>query len=83
MDRMLKVREYQAVPSILRYLIVESASPTVMALHRQSGADPWTLTPLDIDDPMPLPEVGIEIQVAEIYARIEFPVLPELEQEAR
>jgi len=83
MDRVLKVREYQAVPSILRYVIVATASPTVLSLHRQSGSDPWTLTPLAIDDPMPLPEAGIEIQVAELYARIEFPVLPELEQEVR
>jgi Uma2 family endonuclease len=79
MDRVLKVREYQAVPSILRYVIVETATPTILALHRTSGTDPWTLTPLAIDDPMPIPEAATEIQVAELYARIEFPVLPEIE----
>jgi hypothetical protein len=36
------------------------------------------LTPLAIDDAMPIPEAGIEIQVSELYARIEFPALPEL-----
>jgi Uma2 family endonuclease len=79
MDKVEKVREYQAVPSILRYVIVEAAAPTVLSLHRQSGSDPWTLTPLSIGDALPIPEAGIEIQVSELYARIEFPALPELE----
>jgi Uma2 family endonuclease len=79
MDRVLKVREYQAVPSILRYVIVEGDAPAVWSLHRQSGSDPWTLTPLSIGDALPIPEAGIEVQVSELYARIEFPVLPELE----
>jgi Uma2 family endonuclease len=79
MDKVEKVREYQAVPSILRYVIVEAAAPTVLSLHRQSGSDPWTLTPQSIGDALPIPEAGIEIQVSELYARIEFPALPELE----
>ena len=78
MDRVLKVREYQAVPSILRYVIVESTAPTVLSLHRPSGSDPWTLTPLSIGDGLLVPEAGIEVQVSELYARIEFPALPEL-----
>lgn len=79
MDRVLKVREYQAVPSILRYVIVDTASPTVLALYRISGADAWTTEAFDTDDALPLPEVGIDIPIAELYARIEFPALPELE----
>ena len=76
-DRVEKIREYQAVPSILRYVIAESAAPALLSLHRQSGSDPWMLTPLSIGDALPVPEAGIEIQVSEIYARIEFPALPE------
>jgi Uma2 family endonuclease len=79
MDRVVKVREYQAVPTIMRYVIVETDSPAVLVLHRRSGEDPWTATPLAMDDALPIPEAGIEIQVAELYARIEFPTLPELE----
>jgi Uma2 family endonuclease len=78
MDTILKVREYQAVPSILRYVIIGTALPTVQCLHRASGTDPWTLTPLDIDDSLQIPEAATEIQVAELYDRIDFPVLPEL-----
>ena len=82
MDRVLKVREYQAVPSILRYVIVETASPTILCLHRAAGTEPWTLTPLTTGDTMPIPEAGIEIEVAELYARIDFPPEPEAEDEA-
>jgi Uma2 family endonuclease len=78
MDMVEKVREYQAVPSILRYVIVESTAPTVLSLHRPSGSDPWTLTPQSIGDGLLVPEAGIEVQVSELYARIEFPALPEL-----
>ena len=75
MDRIVKVREYAAVPSILRYVIVESASIGLMVLERRSGDRTWTVTTLMTDDFLPLPEIGIEIPVAELYEGIDFPAV--------
>ena len=72
-DRIVKVREYAAVPSILRYVIVESASVGLTVLERQSGDQKWTVTTLIADDALSLPEVGIEIPVTELYEGVDFP----------
>jgi Uma2 family endonuclease len=71
-DRVVKMREYAAVPSILHYVIVEFAYPGLQDFHRQDGADGWSATPLKEDDILPLPGIGIEIPVAEIYEGVEF-----------
>ena len=72
-DRIVKVREYAAAPSILRYVIVESASVGLTVLERQCGGQKWTVTTLMADDILPLPEIGIEIPVAELYLGVDFP----------
>lgn len=66
-DRITKVREYAAVPSILRYVIVESTSRGVLDLSRAAGESQWRATALTDADNLSLPEVGIEIPVAELY----------------
>jgi Uma2 family endonuclease len=71
-DRIVKVRGYAAVPSILRYVIVESASIVLTVLERPTGDQKWTLTTLMADDTMGLPEIGTEIPVAELYEGVEF-----------
>jgi Uma2 family endonuclease len=71
-DRIEKVREYAPVPSILRYVIVESATPGLMVLHRETRTAPWTTLTLTMDDALPLPEVGLEIPVDEFYDGVEF-----------
>ena len=73
-DRIVKVREYAAVPSILRYVILESASIGLTVLERQAGDQKWTVTTLTADDPLlPLPEIGIEIPLAELYEGVDLP----------
>jgi Uma2 family endonuclease len=72
-DRIIKVREYAAVPTIRRYIIVESSSAGLTVMQRSDGNDPWTTIVLTIDDTLHMPEIGIEISVAEIYENIEFP----------
>jgi Uma2 family endonuclease len=73
-DRVIKVREYAAVPSIRRYVIVESSSIGLVVHERSHGDDPWTVSTLiNRDDILKMPEIGIEIPVAEIYADITFP----------
>jgi Uma2 family endonuclease len=71
-DRIEKVREYAAVPTIRRYVILETGSAGVLVLHRQNPADPWTAAALTIDDALNLPEIGIEIPVAEFYEEVDF-----------
>jgi len=72
-DRIVKVREYAAVPSILRYVIVESASVGLTVLERPAGAEKWTVTTLIADDILPWPEIGIEIPAIELYEGVDFP----------
>jgi Uma2 family endonuclease len=72
LDRIEKVREYAGVPSILRYVIVESSAPGLQVLYRDSGESPWTVYPLIKNDVLAIPEVGIEFPVAEIYEDIDF-----------
>lgn len=70
-DRIVKVREYGAVPSIRRYVILEHASADLTVLARERAGDPWTATTLTAADLLPLPELGIEIAVEELYAGLE------------
>ena len=71
-DRIEKVREYAAVPSIRRYVMVESASGGLLVLHRAHGRDPWIAQALNADAALALPEISIELAVAEFYRDVDF-----------
>ena len=71
-DRIDKVREYAAVPSIRHYIIVESAGVGLLVLHRQGGDDAWTVLTLTGDDILSLPAIGVDIPVAEFYESVDF-----------
>lgn len=81
-DRIEKVREYEAVPSIRRYVIVESATSGMLVLHRQTGDDPWTAQAMTADDILIMPEVGIEIPIVEFYEDVDLSEPPQDEAEA-
>jgi Uma2 family endonuclease len=72
-DRIVKVREYAAVPSIRRYVIADSNFVGLTVLERNHADDPWTHSVLTGDDTLRIPEVGVEFPVAEIYERVVFP----------
>ncbi len=72
-DRIVKVREYAAVDSIRRYVIVESASAGLTVHERQAAGQRWTVTTAMAEDPLLLPEIGIEVPVAELYQGVDFP----------
>lgn len=72
-DRIVKVREYASVASILRYVILEHASIGLTVLQRSAGNQPWTATTLTTGDILRMPEVGIEIPVTELYDDTELP----------
>ena len=64
-DRIAKVREYGATPSIQRYVILEqdSIGATVFA---RNGAE-WSAMTLRGDDVLHMPEIGIEMDLNDIY----------------
>jgi Uma2 family endonuclease len=71
-DRITKLREYQAVPTIRRYVIVEPDTVAVTVLSRDHANEPFRAAGLAEEDTLHLPEVGIEIPVAAIYEGIDF-----------
>ena len=72
-DRIVKVREYAAVDSMRRYVIVESASVGLTVHERQTAGQKWAVTTVMADDLLTLSEIGVEIPVAEIYRDVDFP----------
>jgi len=71
-DRIEKLREYAAVPSIRRYVIVESAGIGLTVMHRLEAGDAFTALPLSAEETLHLPDIGIEVPVAEFYLDVEF-----------
>jgi Uma2 family endonuclease len=67
-----KVDEYESVPSILRYAIVESESRGIRVLWREPGERQWRREAFDSKGPLQIPEFGISLTFDEIYEGIEF-----------
>ena len=76
-DRIEKLREYRAVTSIRRYVVVEFASIGLTVFSRPGGADDWVATSLTGDDVLDLPEIGIQIPVGEFYELVDLPGTPD------
>ncbi len=72
-DRILKLREYQSVASIRRYVIVESSFIGLTVLERTEGHAPWFAQALSAGDVLSMPEIGIEVPVDAFYKRVDFP----------
>lgn len=70
-DRIDKVREYRAVASIRRYVILEYASIGLTVLERANAEDEWRATALTAGDLLQIPEIGIEIPVSEFYEDVD------------
>lgn len=71
-DRVVKLREYAAVPTIRRYVILEFSGRLVTMFSRADATAPWLATPLTEEDTLPLPEIGAEIPIAEFYEGVAF-----------
>jgi Uma2 family endonuclease len=65
-DRIAKLREYQATPSIRRYVILEQDSIAATIFDRHD--EPWRSFTLIEGDTLLLPEIGIQLPLAGIYA---------------
>jgi len=75
-DRIEKLREYLAVPSLRRYLILEHTSVGLTDHLRLKDGDPWIATALTDGDILRIPEIGIEVPVAEFYESTDLLVPP-------
>jgi Uma2 family endonuclease len=76
-DRIEKLREYFAVPSIRRYVILEHTSVGLTDHVRLHGDDPWIATALTEGDVLRMPEIGIEIPIVEFYEGTDLVVSPD------
>ena len=65
-DRIVKLREYQATPSIQRYVILEQKSVGVSVFTRRDSD--WIATALTEGDTLQMPEIDVEISIEEFYA---------------
>ena len=70
-DRIEKLREYQATPSIRRYVILEQDAVAATVYLKQN--DSWTVNVLTGDAALAMPEVNAEISLLAIYADVELP----------
>ncbi len=71
MDRVIKLREYQAVPTIRRYIIVEPDAPVITVCFRSDGGGSFVVAALAGDEVLTLPEIDVEIPVATLYEAVE------------
>lgn len=68
-DRIEKVQEYRATPSIQRYVILEQSFVGATVFTRKS--EDWIAITLADGDTLHLPELGIELPLDECYAGLD------------
>lgn len=73
-DRIEKLREYGATPSIQRYVILEQDAIAAMVFVRK-GSDLVAET-LTADDTLHMPEIDVEVPMAEFYTGIDLSEQP-------
>jgi len=75
-DRGRKFEHYRQIPSLREYLLVSQHEPRLELFARQPD-DTWNWRAVSgLDGTLSLPALGVEIQLADVYAGIEFPPLP-------
>ena len=79
-DRIEKLCDYQATPSIRRYVILEQDSIAATVFARHDGD--WIAHALTGGDTLAMPEIGVDLPLAEIYADVELPEPPAEEASA-
>jgi Uma2 family endonuclease len=69
-DRIVKAREYQATPSVQRYVMLEQDAVGATVYARSGNA--WTHEILVADSILALPEIGVSLPLAELYEGLVF-----------
>ena len=74
-DRVAKVREYQATPSVQRYVMLEQDQVAATVLART--AEGWLAQVLAVGETLAMPEIGITIPLDELYLGVDLPEEPQ------
>ena len=69
-DRIVKAREYQATPSVQRYVMLEQDAVGATVYARSGNA--WTHDILVADSILALPEIAVSLPLAELYEGVVF-----------
>ena len=75
-DRIDKLREYRAVPSLRRYVILEHLGAALTVFSRSDDTADWTAVALTAEDALAMPEIGIAVPVSEFYEGVDLPDTP-------
>lgn len=76
-DRGQKFIHYRQIPSLQEYLLVSQSEPLLELYSRQPGGGLWTLRQATgLDARLEIPSLEISVELAEIYARVQFPPQP-------
>ncbi len=78
-DRIEKLREYQATDSIRRYVMLEQDAVAATVMERHGGD--WHVRVLTDGDVLVMPEIDVSLALADVYADVTLP--PALEDDGR
>lgn len=71
-DRGKKFSHYRQIPALREYLLVSQEEPKIERFLRNDDGT-WTLTEVSGPDAvLPLPSLGVEISLREVYDKVEF-----------
>ncbi len=73
-DRTDKLGEYVLLPSLQRYILVEQGRSFATVIARSPTG--WTLLPAPPGSTLAMPELGIEVPLAEFYEGVDLPPRP-------
>jgi Uma2 family endonuclease len=63
----------RVAPGVVVVFEVEYRTKAVLLFHRTHADASWTAQALTAEESLPLPEVGIDVPIAEFYEDVEFP----------
>jgi Uma2 family endonuclease len=69
-DRIIKNEEYRLTPSVQRYVMLEQVMPAATVFAREG--ERWVGTLFKDDAMISMPEIGIEIPLADFYEGLDF-----------
>lgn len=70
-DRKVKLGEYRSIPSVQRYVMLEQDEMLATVIAR-AGAG-WSLDQVGPAGVLAIPEIGVELPLAELYVDVAFP----------
>ncbi len=74
-DRVAKVREYQAAASVQRYVMLEQDQVAATVLART--AEGWLCQVLAAGETLAMPEIGISVPLDDLYLGVDLPEEPQ------